>query len=124
MKQEDITIMECLDRYRFGQRATIEDGQVTGFRTELLKDRIMNAILIVLVVTAVAGFLFLIIGVPILQLFFGIGHLTAHAEDNPYGAPFPAESTAYCYGEITASGKPGDLLGIYELLDTGGDEKV
>ncbi|WP_342756782.1 hypothetical protein [Kineothrix sedimenti] len=77
--------------------------------------------------------------------------LTAHAEDNPYGAPFKIESTAYCYGEITASGqavregiaagrkewigltailykddngKVGDFIGIYEILDTGGDERI
>ena len=77
--------------------------------------------------------------------------LTARAEDNPYGSPFKIESTAYCYGEITASGqavregiaagrkdwigltailytddngKVGELIGIYEILDTGGDERI
>lgn len=77
--------------------------------------------------------------------------LTAYAEDNPYGTPFQIESTAYCYGEITASGQAvregiaagrrewigltailyeddggeiGELIGIYEILDTGGDERI
>ncbi|WMC91223.1 hypothetical protein [Kineothrix sp. MB12-C1] len=77
--------------------------------------------------------------------------LVARAEDNPYGTPFQIESTAYCYGEITASGQAvregiaagrkewigltaivytddsgevGELIGIYEILDTGGDERI
>lgn len=77
--------------------------------------------------------------------------LVARAEDNPYGSPFKIESTAYCYGEITASGQAvregiaagrkdwigltaivytddngevGELLGIYEILDTGGDYRI
>lgn len=88
--------------------------------------------------------------IPILKLFYGTG-MIAHAEDNPYGAPFRIESTAYCYGETTASGQPvrkgiaaarkewmgltaimyaddngkvGDLIGIYEILDSGGDERI
>lgn len=65
--------------------------------------------------------------------------------------PFRAEATAYCYGEITADGskvregicaakpewigltaiiyedmdgKPGEMLGIYEIKDTGGDYRI
>ena len=72
--------------------------------------------------------------------------LTARAEGNPYGTPFPMYTTAYYYGDTTASGHParegicavkrewmgltaivyaddngkvGELLGIYECLDTG-----
>ena len=32
--------------------------------------------------------------------------LVAHAEDNPYGTPFPMYTTAYYYGDTTASGHP------------------
>lgn len=65
--------------------------------------------------------------------------------------PFQIECTAYCYGEVTADGskvrkgimagkpewlgltalmyedmdgKPGNLLGIYEIKDTGGDDRI
>lgn len=73
------------------------------------------------------------------------------SEDTTCTAPLQMECTAYCYGEITASGQPvregiaaakkewigltailyedeegsiGDIIGIYELLDTGGDERI
>ncbi len=70
---------------------------------------------------------------------------------NPYGEPFRLECTAYYEGEVTASGqevrtgicagkrewlgltcivyaddggKPGDYIGIYEILDTGGASRI
>lgn len=73
------------------------------------------------------------------------------AGDNPYGTPFHIESTAYCHGEVTAGGHKvregiaagrrewmgqtailyaddngsiGELIGIYEVLDTGGDARI
>ncbi len=72
------------------------------------------------------------------------------AADN-HGKPFEIESTAYCYGKYTKdgskvregiisakeewigkgaivyednSGKPGDVIGIYEIKDTGGDYRI
>jgi 3D (Asp-Asp-Asp) domain-containing protein len=88
---------------------------------------------------------------PLLVIYVSDNPIVARAEDNPYGTPFKIESTAYCYGEITASGqavregiaagrkewmgltailytddngKVGDIIGIYEILDTGGDERI
>lgn len=79
------------------------------------------------------------------------GSMEAAAETVEGGSLFRIESTAYCYGEITASGqqvregicagkkewigltcilyaddggKPGDYIGIFEILDTGGDERI
>ena len=73
------------------------------------------------------------------------------AEESTYSMPFRMESTAYCHGEITATGDKvregiaaarkewrgltavlyednngsvGELIGIYEILDTGGDERI
>jgi len=78
--------------------------------------------------------------------------MTSHAESNPYGEPFLAEATYYCDDGITASGKQvrsgiaaakkewigktailyeadqdgsvGQLIGIYEIEDTGGDQRI
>ncbi|MEG1901799.1 MAG: hypothetical protein RR225_05375 [Clostridium sp.] len=78
---------------------------------------------------------------------------TAEAKEQPSGIaePFRIEATAYCYGEITKdgskvregicagreewlgktcimyesdNGKTGDLIGIYEIKDTGGDYRL
>jgi len=80
-----------------------------------------------------------------LGCFIAKSHSTAAS--NPYGEPYPIEVTAYCDHGITKSGIPvrvgicagreewigktaiiyqsdGQLLGIYEILDTGGDYRI
>ncbi len=81
----------------------------------------------------------------------GGGMHAAGNTDNPYGEPFRLECTAYYEGEVTASGqevregicagkrewlgltcimyeddggKPGACIGIYEMLDTGGEPRI
>ena len=84
-------------------------------------------------------------------LFTNRTGLVAEAEGNLY-EPFLIESTAYCYGEVTKDGSKvregicagkeewlgltaviysvdqdgeiGQLLGIYEVRDTGGDHRL
>ena len=99
----------------------------------------------ILFIIGILIILFVAIGLSILMIVYD-KPLTARAEENPYGAPFPMYTTAYYYGDTTASGHParegicavkrewmgltaivyandngevGDLLGIYECLDTG-----
>lgn len=98
--------------------------------------------------------LFLIVPVLImllLALLSGNTIFVCAAGDNPFGAPCRIESTAYCHGEVTAGGHEvregiaagrrewigqtaivyaddngsiGELIGIYEVLDTGGDVRI
>lgn len=108
-----------------------------------------------LIKTVLMGLLiFLIVPVLIMLLLSCLSGNTIFlcaAEDNPYGTPCRIESTAYCHGEVTASGHKvreciaagrrewigqtailyaddngsiGELIGIYEVLDTGGDERI
>lgn len=99
----------------------------------------------ILFIIGILIILFVAIGLSILMIVYD-KPLTARAEDNPYGTPFPMYTTAYYYGDTTASGHParegicavkrewmgltaivyaddngkvGELLGIYECLDTG-----
>lgn len=108
-----------------------------------------------LIKTVLMGFLiFLIVPMLIMLLLACLSGNTIFlcaAEDNPYGTPCRIESTAYCHGEVTASGHKvregiaagrrewigqtaivyaddngsiGELIGIYEVLDTGGDARI
>lgn len=99
----------------------------------------------VLFIVGLLIILFVSVGLAVLMILFE-KPLNARAEDNPYGTPFPMYTTAYYYGDTTASGQAvregicavkrewmgltaivyadddgeiGEILGIYECLDTG-----
>lgn len=85
-------------------------------------------------------------------LMFGVITMTAQAEEEPDGVTYlPIEATAYCYGTTRCdggrvrigiaaakpewygktaciymddNGEPGEFIGYFELLDTGGDYRI
>ena len=139
--------MDCIHNFT-GNRNRMLSSVLQGRGNEDVKKNNMLEILICLF--CIVFLFYIMVILPILMLFCDTP-IMAHAEDNPYGTPFQAESTAYCHGEITASGNPvregivaarkewigqtailyvddagkiGELIGIYEILDTGGDERI